>query len=136
MWLALIVLVLLVAVVSYVIRRLAVGSDIRPSSGLEGAIEFKGETYTFPLPRETKRRPDIKDIQVYVTPATRKELNDYYFKVLPASGWQFSDRLATGFFFTRGTVRLTIVETWEPSEAITRLRMTVSRRERASETGP
>lgn len=77
-----------------------------------GEIENNDQKYNFTLPEHTYELNRTDDYITYLTIVSMntvtasKGISDYYYDVLPNSGWEFVDQLGSGYIFTNGNINL------------------------------
>ncbi len=82
--------------------RLAREALSNPTS--DGTVEIGGRNYNFPLPKYSVRQEN----QHYLTFASFDELQDYFYRELPADGWRHLEQMGAGHFFECNGARMVI----------------------------
>lgn len=83
-------------------------------------------TFTFPLPKYSTQIYGESGLSRFATFASPKEIDEYFNKTLPESGWKFVDQMGAGYFFEGQGLRMTITKHFYLTQDISELNVSIA----------
>jgi hypothetical protein len=92
-----------------------------------GEIDVNGHKLSIPLPLYTIARDEGEGVRHYLTFSSAAELDDYFYRVLPASGWRQVEQMGAGHIFEKEDAHLIITQRFYLTAGISKMEMGASR---------
>lgn len=105
-------------------RSLRLAREALSNSTSNAKVEIGGRNYNFPLPKYSVRQEN----QHYLTFASFDELQDYFYRELPAAGWRHVEQMGAGHFFERDGARMVITQHFYLGTGISEFNVSVEAR--------